>query len=156
MSLSSRNESLGFAERTKKNLEYIEECFDNEKDVHIVTQIINSLLGLIVFPWEAGFDEAMEDISLDDLENNGWPVWKITKGSEKCTTLGRLIRFLRNGAAHRNLEFSSDSCSAHKVVITIWNCPTKSTDRDWIASMRADDLRTFCLKFFDLLEKKIG
>jgi hypothetical protein len=38
--LRSRNHSLGFAERTRKNLAYIEGAFAKEADVHVVTQIL--------------------------------------------------------------------------------------------------------------------
>ena len=51
MRLSPRGTSEGFAQRTRKNLLYIEEASRSGADVHAVTQIVNSLLGLVVFPW---------------------------------------------------------------------------------------------------------
>jgi len=43
-----RGHALGFAERTRKNLAHIERGFDAGADVHVVTLLANSLLGLIV------------------------------------------------------------------------------------------------------------
>ena len=50
--LPSRNNPSGFAERTRKNLELIERAYSVGADVHVVTQLMLSLLGIIVFPWE--------------------------------------------------------------------------------------------------------
>jgi hypothetical protein len=47
-----RNTIEGFAERTRKNLRFIVAAYDGGQDVHTVTQLINSLLGLIVYPYE--------------------------------------------------------------------------------------------------------
>lgn len=52
MELASRNDSRGFADRTRKNLLFIEQAYESGNDVHVVTQIVTSSLGLIVFPWE--------------------------------------------------------------------------------------------------------
>jgi len=86
MRLASRNESMGFAKRTRKNLQHIEKAFDAGHDVHVVTQIVNSLLGLAVFLWENHLNEVVKATSLAELERQGWPRWKITKGSS--ATLG--------------------------------------------------------------------
>lgn len=152
--MNSRASSLGFADRTKKNLEYVRLAYERGKDVHDVTQIVNSLLGLIVFPWAESFDEKVKGTRLDDLEKDGWPEWKVTLGS--CETLGQLIHKLRNGTSHRHLQFSSDSRVANEVEITFWDQKTKSTHRHWEARIMASDLRVFCVKFADLLEDTIG
>ena len=46
----SRNDALGFAARTKQNLLMIEKAFEAGEDVHVVTQLVVSLLGLVVYP----------------------------------------------------------------------------------------------------------
>ena len=50
----SRNEALGIVQRTRKNLDYIMAASNGcERDeVHVVTHLVNSLLGLVVLPWE--------------------------------------------------------------------------------------------------------
>ena len=48
----SRNEAMGIVERTHKNLVYMRNARKNGADIHEVTHLFNSLLGLIVIPWE--------------------------------------------------------------------------------------------------------
>ena len=48
----SRNETEGFAIRTKKNMDFIVAAHDSGEDVHVVTQLVLSLLGMVVFPFE--------------------------------------------------------------------------------------------------------
>lgn len=50
--LNPRSDALGLAERTRKNLFFIEAAFERGEDVHVITQVANSLLMLVVFPWE--------------------------------------------------------------------------------------------------------
>jgi hypothetical protein len=53
--LNPRSDALGLAERTRKNLLFIEGAFERGEDVHVITQVANSLLMLVVFPWERHF-----------------------------------------------------------------------------------------------------
>jgi len=146
--LASRADSLGFAERTKKNLLYIEQAKSGGQDVHVVTQIVNSSLGLIVFPWEARADKAIRGKLLADLYELGWPVWQ-EKPSSKG--LGQLICGLRNAIAHRNVQFSSEDRAASKVIITF-----ASEHRDWHATISAYDLKNFCFEFIKFIENEVG
>jgi MarR family transcriptional regulator, temperature-dependent positive regulator of motility len=54
--LPSRNDILGFAMRARENLRCIEEAFKASNEGHVVTQLICSLLGLIVFPQQRVLD----------------------------------------------------------------------------------------------------
>ncbi len=151
----SRNHALGFAARTRKNLEYIEEASDADADVHVVTQLANSLLGLIVFPWEKNFVERVSTLKLDELARQGWPRWEVTKGS--CETLGQLVGYLRNAVAHGNMTFSSDSRFIDDVAIHVANYrPGRATTPNWCARIEARDLRAFCRHFINLLDETIG
>ena len=146
--LASRNDSLGFADRTKKNLLYIEQAKSRHQDVHIVTQIVNSSLGLIVFPWEGKADKAIRAKLLADLYKSGWPVWDEAPPSKG---LGQLIHGLRNGIAHGNVRFSSDDRAASEVVVVFG-----SKNGDWHATISAENLKSFCLKFIEFIENTIG
>ncbi len=106
---------------------------------------MNSLLGLVVFPWEKGIVERFRNIGLEHLNEDGWPQWVITKG--RCTTLGELTRYIRNGASHGHLQFSSDSQTLEDVTIQVSNYPPKSKDPNFVASIRAQELVLFCEKF---------
>src|SRR4051794_9423391 len=95
----SRNSRSGFAQRTLKNLSYIEQTREQSApaDVHVVTQLVLSMLGLVVIQWERGaFDTylasgfrralgtSLKDFggpSLDDMRDNY---------KNKCTTVGTL------------------------------------------------------------------
>ena len=119
---ASRNKVLGFAQRTRKNLECIEKSREHGADVHLITQLTLSLLGLVVFPCEdKAFAEAAKNISLNLMEKEGWPKWRITeapenikspKERERCLptrTLDHLLHRLRNAIAHHHVEFLSEN-----------------------------------------------
>lgn len=149
----SRNQILGFVERTRKNLMHIEYALDNGSDVHVITQLVCSLLGLIIVPWEQEHVQAVEALRLEALVTQGWPEWEITLGS--CTTLGDLIRHLRNAAAHGNFRFSSENRDLTKVTIFVHD-KRPNAPPYWKAHIRADRLREFCLRFIALLHSYIG
>jgi hypothetical protein len=56
----TRNDTLEFCRRTRRNLEFIENAPQNDPTapVHAVTQLALSLLGIVVFPYER-FDETI-------------------------------------------------------------------------------------------------
>ncbi len=148
MELASRNDSQGFAARSRKNLLYIEEGYRSGHDVHVVTQILTSTLGLEVFPWEQEADKRIRGTRLTGLYEAGWPVWAETKPSKG---LGQLIKNLRNAIAHCNVQFSSDDREARKVVVTFAN-----ENGEWQAAISAHDLSIFCLKFIELIQHATG
>lgn len=155
LKLASRNDSLGFAARTRKNLAFIEHGLGVGADVHVVTQLMNSLLGLVVFPWERLFLEKIKTLQMAELIKEGWPGWEITAGSSE--TLGELMRLLRNGVAHGNIRFSSDAKDLQQVFVEVWNYRKRHTPpADWAARIRADKLREFCFRFVELVEQAIG
>jgi|SRR5271157_599471 len=151
---TTRCHALGFAKRTSKNLGYIEDAFKKDADVHVITQPANSLLGLIVFPWEKHFVDAIEENRLDDLTNKPWPKWTTTKGTSD--TLGQLVENLRHFVAHGNMRFSSDSRQLDEVNIEVENYKPRTTTLIWSASISAKDLRKFCVRFIKLIEETIG
>src|SRR5207244_2919357 len=95
----------------------IEAAFERGEDVHVITQVANSLLMLVVFPWERDFVDQVAAVSLSTLADDRWPAWKITRGS--VNTLGDLVRRIRNAAAHGHLQFSSDSRLLSEVTISL-------------------------------------
>jgi hypothetical protein len=153
----SRNLTAGFARRVRKNLEFIIKERKEGADVHEITQLVTSLLGIIVFPWEAGALRSLDNKNLSELERNGWPRWSILmdeKGDTK--TLGRLIYHLRNAASHRRLKFSSDEREMHKVEIEFEDAPNKNALPNWRAKINASELKEFCDRFTRELEERVG
>ncbi|CAG0986428.1 hypothetical protein GPROT1_02661 [Gammaproteobacteria bacterium] len=153
MDYTSRNHARGFANRTRKNLKYIETAFENNTaDVHVVTQIINSLLGLIIFLREKGAMKSIAIKRLADLKAEGWPEWTFTYGSSK--TLDDLTKELRNAVAHGNIDYSSESRNSDEVDIEVKTyIPPEYTVLKWSAKISATHLRDFCLHLSDLIEK---
>lgn len=154
MRFVSRGHALGFAGRTRKNLEAIEEAFNKGKDVHVVTQLAISLLGLVVFPWEKNFANRVKNLKLETLVQEGWPRWEIFIGH--CKTLGDLVRRLRNAVAHGHMDFSSDSRLMEEVYIVVEDYKKNANEPHWRARICCKDLRNFCLRFIDLLDQTIG
>lgn len=148
MKLASRNDSYGFAERCRRNLLFIDEASQSRQDVHLVTQIITSSLGLIVFPWERKADQKIGGTPISVLDESPEAMWTETKPSKG---LGQLIKNLRNAIAHGNIHFSSDDREASKVVIRF-----ASENGDWQATISANNLMTFSLRFIELIKNEVG
>ena len=75
----TRNNPIGFAQRTSKNLKYVNQAFERGGDVHVVTHVVNSLLGIIIVPEENYSSEAFMLIPLEKLcIDRGWPRRNIT------------------------------------------------------------------------------
>lgn len=172
MALAQRKTIPGFIQRTRNNLSVIRS--QPEKIAHPVTQLVCSMLGLVVFPWEGskkGRAESTDPVStychkfadfaefsLDKLEEAGWPHWsvmldqppqnaKTRKNWKETTTLGTLVSHLRNALSHYRIDFSCDSSDLSKVFITFDDRPFKEKEPNWRATMRADNLLIFSEKF---------
>src|SRR5690349_21382367 len=106
MSCDGRNTLLGLATRVQKNFAFIAESHKSGADVHVVTQLLLSLLGLVVFPVEAikELKARVLQSTLAELEAEGWPHWKFTIGSSR--DLNDFTRRLRNSTSHRRITFS--------------------------------------------------
>ena len=127
--------------RTSKNLDYVIRAYNSgEEGVHVVTQLFNSLLSLIVVPWAGLVGKQVWDVKLVALKQNGWPMWEITIGNTK--TLRELILRLRNAISHWNVAFSSDSRQLSNVEIEVWT--DKNHQTNWKANMNGELLLQFC------------
>ena len=82
----SRNNALVFAQHTLENLEIIERDVPIDSGFHPITQLINSLIGLVVFIHEREFVRHVADLPLSELEGKGWPRVQIDKDDEKRPT----------------------------------------------------------------------
>lgn len=153
-SFVSRNHALRFAQLTRENLEYIENASRGGQPVHVVTQLANSLLGLVVFLWERNFVNAIDKLTLEELTKSGWPLIAAERG--ECQTLGQFVRHLRNAVAHGRITFSSDSMNMNEVTIRIQDKKPNSPEPDWCVRMHAPDLRAFCVRFVALVDSTIG
>jgi hypothetical protein len=130
--------------RTLSNLEHLDRLAKDEESRDVlperrtafpVTQLINSLLGLVVFPKE-NYSKAVPEKKLADLIDDGWPQVEISypspscsrpkrgRNHKRCETLNELVRVLRNGTSHFNIEFKNNPGTEQIEVISFSNrCP---------------------------------
>ena len=155
MTFPTRNSTLGFALRTRKNLDFVKDAFEQGEDVHVVTQLMTSLLGLIVVSWEhkatrAKLRKSLKGVKLEDLADKGWPMWDVTGNPPE--TLYDLIHKLRNAVAHHDLKFTGerDSRLLSEVAITVRG------RSNWQAEINGQDLYQFCLRFARHIEDLLG
>lgn len=132
-----------YAERTLRNLEYIEfRAADNEA-VYPVTQLWNSLLGLIVLPRERDVG-CIPETRMAELWAAGWPL--ITVAGREHQTLRQLVRDLRNAITHFNVDFRAGSDREIEAV-TVWvseldaDGRARLGERRWEGRMSIEDLR---------------
>ena len=164
----SRNEAMGIVERTRKNLVYMRDARQSGADVHEVTHLFNSLLGLIVIPWERelkGVD--VLGVALDDLYDQGWPriVALPDEYPVKTETLKVLVKHLRNAVAHGRFRFegigshSADSREPSEVKVVVCDQMTLRKTREvvrWRAEIGGEDLYGFCDRFIEYIEDRVG
>lgn len=122
-----------FAERTIKNLEAIEKMKNNNSnaDVYEVTQLINSLLGLLVLIREHIIDDPS---SLSKLEKDLHFLFNDHNEDPK-----RLIRSMRNAVAHFNIKLKSDHNNQIDRIV-LWNECNKSK-KNWEIELPIDHVR---------------
>jgi hypothetical protein len=157
-----RNDAIRFAALTLANLEFIDAAWRTAQDhdghpaVHLVTQTVNSLLGLVVFTCEKEYVRFTLKERLADLTAKGWPDWKFQLGGSSADTLGDLVYHLRNGASHARISFSSDSPLPSAVEITIEDAEPKTKQVYWRVSTTAADLLKFCRLYGKHVDEVIG
>ena len=161
MEFISRNNALGIAQRTLKNLEYLHDKKAHGDNVHIVTHVVNSLLGLVVLPWEKKLQDDVKKTKLKDLYDDGWPEWDIlldkpTGKHTETQTLGDLIWHLRNAAAHGRIHFSSESRKLSELVLTVEDAKGEKSPVNWRARIGGEDLYLFCQRFARNIDGAIG
>ena len=155
-SLESRSLSTGLAQRTIKNLKFMQRAHENGEDVHIVTQVVNSLLSLLVFPQqkEKAFFGTFERIGLRspcDLAAVHETVSAFpdltslrVRQFERCENLSDFFRRLRNAISHRRIEFSNQSHDLDDVILRLTDGPNER-DTNWDISLSAQDLLALCM-----------
>jgi hypothetical protein len=142
-----------FADRTRVNLELIQKAHRTGGSGYEVTQLINSLLGLLVLPAERF---SIPQTPLGELIENGWPIPTVHGEFQEATDLRQLVRCLRNAVAHFNIKFSTDR-NNNISGITVWNCsvttnPTE-TKRVWEATFDLIQLEQIVLRFVELVQE---
>lgn len=132
-----------FAERTLANLESIEklQVEQPEGTYYEVTQLINSLLGLLVFPQQRYFNQ-IPKVPLLELRRQGWPIPENKTQSPEIVDIKRFTRYLRNAITHFNIVFLEDTTTEQIIGIKVWNI-NEDKEKDWEIEFPLDELRDF-------------
>jgi hypothetical protein len=138
-----------FVDRTRANLALVRDCAKTNNNAYEVTQFINSILGLFVFP-EQEFYDKIPETKLIDLENDGWPIPKVRDNYQQVSDLKQLARYLRNGIAHFHLRFTEKGDHVDGVII--WN-EKLNGEKDWEAELKIEELEGITSRFTQLLLK---
>jgi hypothetical protein len=155
MELFGRNTVWGIRDRTLKNLDFIISARTMGADVHVITALITSLLGLIIFPYQEIQDTGAADFKNYDLETlseYGWPKWNFGKNSS-CHNLHDLVRHLRNSASHPRIIFGSHSRELSQVDVLFFDRKNPKGPDDWDATINAAELHAFVLLFARFLKQ---
>jgi hypothetical protein len=138
-----------FAARTQKNLSVIERLLKNGEEVFEATQLVNSMLGLLVFPREE-FIKQIPQTPLSELKKSGWPIPRVLNGFPQVNDLRELVRYLRNAIAHFNIKFIGDGSNEIRL-LKVWNTNPNTGKKTWEAELSPSDLRAIGERFVDLL-----
>ena len=139
---------VDFIQRTRVNLEFIEQAHRNDPSANVyeVTQLINSLLGLIVFPNEQYYINIPET-PLSELQEQGWKIPKASGNFKQVQNLRKLMRYMRNAISHSNLEFISNGYEL--TGIRLWNC--NEGNKNWQIEIGLVELREITFRFMNLI-----
>jgi hypothetical protein len=143
---------LDIMRRSMANLDFVE-AHAGPAGPYEVTQLINTFLGALAHPFEAMRDDLMA-LPLTHAAALGWPM--ITKERPTDTepgSLGDLIRLMRNGMAHGNLDYLSDG-KGQIHALRVWNTHPRTGARTWGAVVRVADMRRFLRLFVELIEHR--
>lgn len=156
----SRRETEGIVERTLANFHTIETAYnEGYPHAYVVTQLVCSLLGLVVFPWEQMVKDRAEKTPLADLKKAGWPEWEYLEGDAEPETLDRLLWNLRNGVAHAHIWFSSDSRDLSDLVLEVTNFRVRQNKPKvvaWKGRIKGEELKEFCERLGSYIINVVG
>ena len=138
--------------RTMLNLKFINK-HKGDNGPYEVTQLINSFLGALAHPWET-YKCELNEKSLADAHRAGWPtVYKEKPNDYEPTSLGDLIRLMRNALAHGHVKFGSRG-SGKIQTLHLWNTvPNTDNKRTWGTIITVNNMETFLGCFVALAEE---
>lgn len=145
-----------FAKRTLANLDALKVLREERPEIQFyeVTNLINSMLGLLIFPQQAFVDE-IPTTPLAELEAQGWPIPRVIGNFSQAQDLNQLVRYLRNAIAHCNVKFKTGS-QDEIAGIVVWNNDTRKTNapQTWRAELNIDEVEQITRKFVALILAK--
>lgn len=138
-----------FARRTRDNLQRLNALKASGIEVYEVTALVNSMLGLLVFPQQRYVD-FIPETPIDELANQGWPIPSVVGNFTQVSSLRQLVRQLRNAISHFNVEFFADG-SGQIAGLIVWNVDPRSNRTTWKARLSVSDLDAIAHRFIALI-----
>ncbi len=138
-----------FARRTRDNLCRLRTMQADGAEVYEVTALVNSLLGLLVFPQQKYVD-SIPETPIDELSRHGWPIPEVVGDFPQVTNLRQLVRHLRNAISHFNVEFFPNH-SGQIAGLVVWNVDPRSNRTTWKAKLSVSDLDAIAHRFIALI-----
>jgi hypothetical protein len=132
-------------------LELIEDLYATSKEGHVVTQLVQSLIAIIVFPKEQNLYERFRQWKLSDLDDNQWPpLIPVIDTEDDTKTLFDVLRHMRNALCHGLVTFfghgpdGPDSRDVNSVCIEFSDRDKPNLPIDWVFRIEGRDLKKFC------------
>ena len=144
-----------FAQRTKNNLETLRAIQAERPDIEVfeVTQMVNSLLGLLVFPQQE-YVNKIPATPIEELAASGWAVPEVDGEFEQVNDLKQLVQYLRNAIAHFNIKFTEDERGEINGLI-VWNYNPRERIINWRAKLTLDDIEKITDSFIGLILNEV-
>jgi len=134
-----------FIARTQKNLRAIECLKEKGGEVYEVTQLLNSMLGLLIFPKEKLYKK-IQPKNWDMMVKEGWPL--PSGDNAHVSNLKQLVRNMRNAVAHFNIELVNDG----NEIIGIRFSSYHRKGQNWTGVYDIASLRKFVDMFLDHIQ----
>lgn len=163
---SSRNTVLDFARRTKSNLneiqrlQVIEQREGSKPKYFEVTQLINSCIGLVIFPYEKAFDY-LPDIGLEKIKIYQDVLTLHSVKENEPKTLKQLVKKIRNSFAHQNICFKNYNNQI--VGVHLWGYAGMDTGEkappDWVIYLKIEVLERLVdeiVEYFEKIDKELS
>jgi hypothetical protein len=154
------SETRAFAERIRRNLDAIDAVVTvAPARAHRVTQLVLTLVGLLVLPNQNHYLEAAGSETLPDLAERGWPTWTIAHDSSRRPgfspdTLADLLWHLKSAVTSGRIRTTAGDRPFDEVSVYFDQQVAGRDIATWSASISAPDLRTFCLKLAALIDRE--
>jgi hypothetical protein len=164
-----KEKTLEIAQRTRKNLEYIYRAKQNSENVEEFTQLLNSMLGMVISLREDYFKgshitwQYVEGLGLANwnhgLEIEGKAPYFQSPNLQKINAFSQLITNLRHAFAHCCFDLIIDINTKQITGITAWNVPPGKPktveNRVWEADIMENELKSLAYLFIEYLEKEL-
>lgn len=164
--------TLTIAKRTKKNLDYIYKAKSENKDVEEFTQLLNSMLSIIICIREDYFKWSSSNISWNDIESKNLQCYSSelrdltgdlattqSPDLKPISSFSQLITKMRHAFAHNCFALNIDETTGQITGVTVWNIRSREDNIPenyvWQAKISESNLKNLAYLVIEYLEKEL-